>query len=296
MEDMIRLAVLADVHSNLAALDACLSDAKRFNVRCYLFAGDLVSDWHQPNEVIRRIESVSEHVIRGNREEYMIGRRNGDFAGIWSRYAQFASLAWTYEALSSQDLDYLETLPAQMHIPVNDTYSIRMVHGSVFKSNELLYMRDGNAAVKPSLDAIRENILIFAHSHEQWQTTVDGKIAVNPGSVGVHFNKKRGAEYCILEFTPYSMNVIFRQVPYDLAKYAAAYCKTDLYEKAYVWFLINYLGMYTGYNYVPAFFKSIEQERKVSDLSTKGPIPNDIWYGVFEEQYSRRAMQLFLGN
>lgn len=296
MDDVIRLAVMADIHSNLAALDACLSDAKRYNVRCYLFAGDLVSDWHQPNEVLHRIESISEHILRGNREEYMSSRRCGDFAGIWSRYDQFASLEWTYQALSTKELDYLENLPGQMHIPVNDTFSIRMVHGSVFKSNELLHMRDGNAAVKPSLDAIRENVLVFAHSHEQWQTSLDGKLAVNPGSVGIHFNKKRGAEYCILEFTPYSVNVIFRQVPYDLSKYAAAFCKTELYEKAYVWFLINYLGMYMGHNYVPAFLKSIEQERKVSDLSTKGPIPNDIWYGVFEEQFSRQTMQLFLGK
>ena len=296
MGDVIRLAVLADVHSNLAALDACLSDAKRFRVQCYLFAGDLISDWHQPEEVLDRIERISEHVIRGNREEIMKNRRSGAFAEIWNRYDQFASLAWTYQTLSTEALDYLEALPGQMHIPVNDLYSIRMVHGSVFRTEELLPMRDGDAAVKPSLEAIRENVLIFAHTHEQWQTTVDGKLAVNPGSVGVHFNKKRGAEYCILEFSPYSVNVIFRQVPYDLAKYAAAFCKTDLYEKAYVWFLINYLGMYTGYNYVPAFFKSIERERERFDLSTKGPIPNDIWYKVFEEQFSDRAMQLILGK
>ena len=294
--EVVRIAVMSDVHSNLAALDACIDDSKRYKVKYYLFLGDLISDWHQPCEVLKRVRSISDRVIRGNREEAIINRRGGDYGGIWRRYDQFASLEWTYNALSSNDLDYIESLPVQMRVPVNEHFSLRMVHGSVFKINDLLYKKDGNMAVAPSLEAIDDNILLFGHTHEQWQTSLDGKIAVNPGSVGVHFNNKKGAEYAILEIEEDRLNVIFRQVPYRLDKYAAQFCKTDLYEKAYVWFLINYMGMQRGKNCVLDFMEEIEKERRITDLSTKGPVPNDIWYRVFEDKFSSKAMSFFLGG
>lgn len=294
--DVVRIAVMSDVHSNLAALDACIADSKRYKVKYYLFLGDLISDWHQPCEVLKRVRSVSDRVIRGNREEAILNRRCGDYGGIWKRYDQFASLEWTYNALSSDDLDYIESLPAQMRVPVNEHFSLRMVHGSVFHTNDLLYRKDGNAAVAPSLAAIQDNVLLFGHTHEQWQTSLDGKIAINPGSVGVHFNRQKGAEYAILEIEKDMLNVIFRQVEYRLDKYTAQFCKTDLYEKAYVWFLINYMGMQRGRNCLPEFLEEIEKERRETDLSTKGPVPNDIWYKVFEEKFSDKAMSFFLGG
>jgi putative phosphoesterase len=294
--DVVRIAVMSDVHSNLAALDACIADSKRYKVKYYLFLGDLISDWHQPCEVLKRVRSVSNRVIRGNREEAILNRRCGDYGGIWKRYDQFASLEWTYNALSSDDLDYIESLPAQMRVPVNEHFSLRMAHGSVFHTNDLLYRKDGNAAVAPSLAAIQDNVLLFGHTHEQWQTSLDGKIAINPGSVGVHFNRQKGAEYAILEIEKDMLNVIFRQVEYRLDKYTAQFCKTDLYEKAYVWFLINYMGMQRGRNCLPEFLEEIEKERRETDLSTKGPVPNDIWYKVFEEKFSDKAMSFFLGG
>jgi len=284
---------MSDIHSNLAALDACLSDSRRFKTKYYLFLGDLVSDWHQPSEVLKKISSVSERVIRGNRENALIDRRSIGYDGLWSKYDQFASMEWTYKAMSAKERDYIESLPAQMRVPVNEHFSLRLVHGSVFSPDELMLKKNGGEGVRPSLEAVKDNVLLFGHSHEQWQTVVDGKIAINPGSVGIHFNKKQAAEYCIIEIEGDRFEVIFRQVNYPLEKYAASFFKTDLYEKAHVWFFINYIGMQQGNNILNSFFKDIEEERKVSDLSTTGPVPNDIWYKVFEEKYSKLAMDYF---
>ena len=292
-EKVIRIAVMSDVHSNMAALDACLSDSKRFKAKYYLFLGDLVFDWHQPNEVLKKVSSISDRVIRGNRENLLINRRKLEYDGMWSKFDQFASLEWTYKAMSSKERDYIESLPAQMRVPVNDHYSLRMVHGSVFSPDELLLIKDGGEAVRPSLEAVKDNVLLFGHTHEQWQTVVNGKIAINPGSVGIHYNKKRAAEYVIIEISGDQINVIFRQVNYDLEKYAASFYKTDLYEKAHVWFFVNYIGMQKGKCIMNEFLKDVEEERKISDLSTSGPVPNDIWYKVFEEKYSKIAMNYF---
>ena len=295
-DDIIRIAVLSDIHSNMAALDACLSDAKRFRVKYFLFLGDLVSDWHEPGKVIDKVRSVSDRVIKGNRENYMIYRRSLEYDGTWSRYDQYAIMEWTYKQLSSKQRDYIDSLPPQMRVPVNEYYSIRMVHGTPFSTNKGMYIADGEAPVAKSLNAVRDNILLFGHTHEQWKVEIDGKVAINPGSVGVHFNKKRGAEYAILEIDGSRLNVMFRQVYYPLQKYAAAFCDSDIYEKGYVWFLVNYIGMQKGHNYCPEFFAEIEKARRETDMTTSGPIPNDIWYQVFEDKFSKEAMNFFLGG
>lgn len=294
-EEIIRIAVMSDIHSNINALDACIHDSKRYKVKYYLFLGDLITDWEHPHEVLKRVRSISDRVIRGNRENAITDRRNQDFEGIWKRFDSFASMEWTYNQLTTDELDYIENLPKQMRVPVNDKYSIRMVHGSVFSPNEKLLKSQGNMAVAPSFEKIEDNILLFGHTHEQWMTQVDGKIAVNPGSVGVHYNGSRCAEYAILEFYGDEVNVLLRQVEYNFDKAVIAAYKSELYEKAYVWMMIILAGMASGRSIINDFMYDIETERMKTDMTTKGPIPNDVWNKVFEEKYSPLAMKLLFG-
>ena len=68
---MTRLAVLADIHSNLPALEAVLDDLKQFTVDRIIVAGDVVnwgafSDW-----VMDRVADEECAVIRGNNELYL---------------------------------------------------------------------------------------------------------------------------------------------------------------------------------------------------------------------------------
>ena len=64
--------------------------------------------------------------------------------------------------------------------------------------------------------------------------------------------------------------------------------QSELYEKAYDWVLINYLGMVKGENELKHFLDALEQERSRSELAGSGPIPNDIYNKVFTEQFSEK--------
>ena len=294
-DNILRIAVMSDIHSNIDALEACISDSKRYKVKHYLFLGDLITDWDHPSEVIKKVRSLSDRVIRGNRENAISDRRNQDFEGIWRRYDAFASMEWTYETLSSDELDYIDNLPKQMRVPVNDRYSIRMVHGSVFSANDKMLKKDGNMAVARSFSKIEDNILLFGHTHEQWMCEVDGKIAVNPGSVGTHYNEEKCAEYAILEFIDNEVNVIFRKVDYGFSKAVVKLYDSDLCKRAYVWIMIVLSGMAQGRSIIGDFMADIEKVRAEIDMTTKGPVPNDIWNTVFEEKYSKIAMKSVFG-
>jgi len=291
----MRIAVMADIHSNNAALEACISDAKRNAVSDYIIAGDLISDWHEPNEVLNTVKNLTNNVIQGNREEYFSMQRDRMYGNLWNKYDQYASLLWTFERLPEAQLDYIDSLKSTISLCPDGQNKIRVVHGSVFSNSELMYRKYGSEPVIKSLKAIRENILIFAHTHEQYAVKIsENNFAVNPGSVGVHFNNQGAAEYCILEFVDGKVDIIFRKVKYDLYRYAKKLMASSLYQKAYVWFLVNYMGMVGGHNYLIDFFDDIKSERERVDVTTKGPIPNDVLYKVFEEKYSDKIQTLFI--
>ena len=281
--DSIRVAVFSDIHSNYAALEACLKDCKIFGVDEYIVAGDLISDWHQPKETLGAIRALTKLVIKGNREQYFCEYEKN--RNLWHIYDQYASLLWTYQQLDHAERAYIAALPEALVITAGKK-QIRVVHGSVFRMNELVYQKNGAKRLSQSLNAIHEDILLFGHSHEQWKFKYQNKLAINPGSVGVHFNKQQCAEYCILELKGSSIEVIFRLVAYDLDEAFLNMMKSELYSMAYVWVLVNYLGMTKGFPSISEFLRDIKEERLRSDITANGTIPNDIWHSVFERKYA----------
>lgn len=280
----LKIAVISDIHSNLAALEACLNDSRMLGAERYVILGDIVSDWHKPNECLNIIRDLTPLVIAGNRERYM--KEAPELLDYWIIYDQFASLLWTYRQLTSKNLMYVRKLPRCLTI-ATDNYTIRAVHGSPFSQTELCYKSSGLAPVGDWLSAIDEDILLCAHSHEQWKWEKNGKIAVNPGSCGSHFNKRQCAEYAVVELSD-TVNVQLRQVKYNVSANFQSLMRSDLYEKAYDWTLINYLGMVKGENELKNFLDACEEERKKNEFAGSGPIPNDIYNRVFEEKFSEK--------
>ncbi|MBP3392348.1 MAG: metallophosphoesterase family protein [Clostridia bacterium] len=293
MGEPLRVAVFADIHSNFAALQACLEDSKTLGAAEYVVLGDIVSDWHQPNECVDLIRDLTPLVIKGNREQYMTDA--AVYMDLWEIYHQFASLLWTYRTLTPENLTYLTSLPPVLHIQGNGI-SIRAVHGSPRRSNELMRREDGEGAVIRALSEIEEDVLLFAHTHEQWQYDFDGKTAINPGSVGSHFNYAHGAEYALLEFGEDGLKVTFRQVPYDMDQNFRNATKTELYEKAYPWISVIYSAAKNGCDELRRFLADIEEVRKQNEFSQGGPIPNDIYDQVFDELYAPYITKLITGQ
>ena len=69
---MPRLAVLSDVHGNLAALETVVAEAERAGVTEYVLGGDYATFGPWPRETAERLEAVPAIVrIRGNVERWL---------------------------------------------------------------------------------------------------------------------------------------------------------------------------------------------------------------------------------
>ena len=118
----MRYALLADIHANLAALTAVLDDiARRGEVEELWCLGDVVGYGPDPSECIELLRRCKHVSVVGNHDLAAIGKL--DISRL-NPDAAFAA-RWTAKQLSSEHIDYLESLP--MVIKKDD---FTLVHGS----------------------------------------------------------------------------------------------------------------------------------------------------------------------
>jgi diadenosine tetraphosphatase ApaH/serine/threonine PP2A family protein phosphatase len=171
-------ALFADVHANLAALDACLLDARERGAERFVFLGDLVGYGPDPGEVIERIRAIPEAiVVKGNHDEAVDVepkvRDMGDVA--------YAAIVWTRGALSPEQRAYLAGLPLMVRVADQC-----FVHSSADHPERWDYVLTSTAAER-SLNAAEVPYVFSGHVHEPalYFSTPAGKIATfrpTPGS------------------------------------------------------------------------------------------------------------------
>ena len=71
---MVRIAVLADIHSNLEALKAVLADAKKIKEIWCL--GDIVGYGPNPNECCEIVKKRVKYCVAGNHDWAVVGKIN----------------------------------------------------------------------------------------------------------------------------------------------------------------------------------------------------------------------------
>lgn len=227
----MRVLVISDIHSNVEALEACLSAAPRYDVAVNL--GDIVGYGANPNEAVQRARELGGYVVRGNHDKAASGIMDlTDFNPL----AGMAAL-WTRNQLTPQNLEWLRQLP-QGPIRVPELQDVQFVHGSPIDEDE--YLVTPNDAVE-SLLAVPVPVTFFGHSHVQGafssQTGEEGALRpvyagvgraesvdwaleegthylINPGSVGQPRDGDWRAGFVI--FDSEAKMVSFNRVPYDL--------------------------------------------------------------------------------
>src|SRR4051794_37241144 len=102
----MRIAVLSDIHGNLHALDAVLSDVEREDVHEIWCLGDIVGYGADPNDCCERIREQADAVLCGNHDMAVTGELSLD---EFSRGAAIAA-RWTQEVLASDHRDWLASL------------------------------------------------------------------------------------------------------------------------------------------------------------------------------------------
>lgn len=220
------LAIFADIHANLPALEAVLDDISRQNVDEVLVGGDLVGRGPEGSAVAKRIRELGFATIGGNHEDYLLDFRGRRVPDEWWTSREWAAARWMAEELDDDDEAYLASLPFSL-----EREDLILIHGTPDSNRDGIGPWTSDEQIKDFHTAGGRPILVCAHTHRPMlQETGDG-LVVNVGSVGLPFNRDQRAQYAILRRGGrWGWEVEMRQVPYDVDRVRKIYQETGFRE------------------------------------------------------------------
>ena len=207
----MQVAVIADVHANLEALDAVLRDIdRRAPAARVVCAGDIVGYGPDPEACLDRLLARDALMVRGNHEEMALGWRDNSQCV----HAGILAVAWTRARLSLRAMTLLAGLPAVAD--VGD--GIVMCHGDLDDAGT--YVSDRSRALH-SLERLQlrypgARMLVCGHTHRaMFFSSVRGALPVkdgvdvafaddklcllNPGAVGQSRNDDPLASWALVD-------------------------------------------------------------------------------------------------
>jgi predicted phosphodiesterase len=216
-------AVISDVHANLEALEAVLTDIKKRKVKNILFLGDAVGYGPDPNECVSRLGEVSRVLLAGNHDWAAVGLTGVEY---FNPYAK-AAILWTSKVLTLESRKAIEGFSL---VKVMRRQGLFLVHASPRAPEEWHYVLTREDA-ELNFTFFTERVCLLGHSH--WPFIVErlhsGELAtyrdeavfnrdhryiINVGSVGQPRDKDPRACYALLE----GDRVRLIRVPYPVEK------------------------------------------------------------------------------
>jgi len=213
----MQIAVLADVHANLPALEAVLADLDRVGSMGIWVAGDLVGYNPWPNEVLQILRDRRVRAIRGNHDRAALG-------GDTFRFNELAAAAvrWTRIQLTPGSVTYLKDLEDRTRATMPEGL-VAMYHGSPRDDDEYVF---SHAADEHLLKIAGAPFVILGHTHLPMTLAFRSGILVNPGSVGQPRDGDPRAAWGVLDLT--RRRFALRRVAYDIDAVATAIRRNGL--------------------------------------------------------------------
>jgi putative phosphoesterase len=179
------VAFISDIHGNLPALEAALTDACVRGAERIYCAGDLTGYGPFPGEVCRILAEKQITTIIGNYDAKVIAalHRSADLKkGM--KPGKWKILEWTCGQIKGDAQRFLASLPPLHRETLAGRFKLLMVHGSPMSAEDAIYPSITPYGLKKKLAGTRLDILVCGHTHIPFVRRVAGALVVNCGSAG----------------------------------------------------------------------------------------------------------------
>ncbi|MBK1835605.1 metallophosphoesterase family protein [Roseibacillus ishigakijimensis] len=216
----MRIALFADIHANLEALETVLADAEEQGCTDYVCLGDVVGYNANPSECLERVRALDCPVVKGNHDEDSGGEHSLDSMNPVAAEA----LLWTRKQLSDEQRDWLRKLRM-----VRQVQDFTIVHSSLDQPQVWNYVTNKFDAMS-SFSYQFTKLCFHGHTHVPRVFAKDSKITevtaeqiefdpnlkyfINVGSVGQPRNGDWRACYAIYDIP--SNLLVYRRLEYDI--------------------------------------------------------------------------------
>jgi predicted phosphodiesterase len=182
----VPLALVSDIHGNDVALAAVVAELERLGIERVICLGDVAQGGSEPREVLDRLEALGWPVILGNADAFLLEVDPDSPEPVTE--AQLERREWTLAQLLPAHLDQIRSFVPTLDVEM-DGVTLRAFHGSPSSYDDVVLPETPDGLVERILGGSGVDLLAGGHTHLQWTRYVDGALYVNPGSVGLAYDR-----------------------------------------------------------------------------------------------------------
>lgn len=203
-----RIAVLADIHGNLPALTAVLTDVRRREITRLVNLGDSFYGPLWPRETFATLlDAAMKMTIAGNVDRLLHQARPQDLVAN-------PTLAFVIDELGPEPISWTESLPPTASLDGQ----MFLCHGS--PASDTTYLLEdvstgraqvlSDSEIRERLGNVGEPVVLCAHSHVPRAVHLStGQLVVNPGSVGLPAYDQPDPDFHVMEsYAPHACYAI----------------------------------------------------------------------------------------
>jgi predicted phosphodiesterase len=214
-----RLALLSDQHANDVAFRAALEDVERLGVEEIVCLGDVVQGGSEPAQTLDRLAALGCETVLGNADALLLEVPGDSPEPVTERLLEVRE--WTLSLLGPSQLEQIRSFTPVVRRELGGA-SLLLFHGSPRSYDDVLLPELAGEALEPFLGH-GASLLAGGHTHLQWTRGIGDALYVNPGSVGISYDRHRDppvlrpfAEWALVTVVDGTVAVEFRQVPYPV--------------------------------------------------------------------------------
>ncbi|MFL6390219.1 MAG: metallophosphoesterase family protein [Terriglobales bacterium] len=228
----MRIAILADIHGNLTALEAVLADVRQQKPDVVYHGGDLPYGGSHPAEVIDCIVAEGWMGVLGNTDEMLwdTSARPALEASAPKLKPLFKVLfdlsgPATKQMIGPSRLEWLRALPTELR---HD--NLVLMHASPGNLWSAPMDTTDDTELENTYNQMRAEIVVYCHIHRPFIRKVGNMTICNTGSVGSPYDGDPRASYLVID----EGKPAIRRVAYDVEKEAGRLLASDYPQKEWI--------------------------------------------------------------
>jgi putative phosphoesterase len=223
----MRIALISDIHGNLVALHAVLDALEAESIDQVVCLGDVAIFGPQPRETLNHLRRLACPIVMGNTDAWALRPTVHPLRNENS--VRFNDIEfWGAMQLTREDRAFIRTFPTTITLALGDGATLLCYHGSPYSFDEGISAATPSATLETMFAGFQARVMAGGHTHAPMVRRHQGRLVVNPGSVGLPYTigsdgRSRNppwAEYMVLIWQNGQMQAELRRALIDLNQLA----------------------------------------------------------------------------
>jgi putative phosphoesterase len=207
----MKLAIVSDVHGNLAALEAVIEDLGAVKPDLIVHGGDLATNGPHPVECVDRIRELGWPGIAGNVDLALWTLPENLPENLIRTFRVMAPV--TAKMLGPERVAWLKTLPLEWR----DDDRVALVHAVPGDTWKGVLPDASDAELKEIYGPLGATLAVYCHIHRPYVRKLGRFTVANTGSVGLPWDGDTRSSYLLIE----DGEPAIRRVAYDVERHIA---------------------------------------------------------------------------